>query len=201
MNGPTRRAVLSSVGAGALAGLAGCLSTGSGNGDGNDGSDDGGSGGGSGSDGGSGNGGSATDWRDISLTTVRGDESFTVGGLASEGPVLVETFAVWCSNCLRQQKTMIDFHEANPDVTTVAVDIDPNEDAKKVRDHADKHGFDWRYAVAPSEWTKSVTSEFGSSMANAPSVPMLRVCGPDDVKRLKDGQKSVEFLESALEEC
>lgn len=195
MNGPTRRAVLSSVGAGALAGLAGCLSTGSGSGDPTDAGDSGGN-----ESGGDGDGSSA-DWRDISLTTVRGDESFTVGGLASEGPVLVETFAVWCSNCLRQQKTMIDFHEANPDVTTVAVDIDPNEDAKKVRDHADKHGFDWRYAVAPSEWTKSVTSEFGSSMANAPSVPMLRVCGPDDVKRLKDGQKSVEFLESALEEC
>ncbi|WP_227130666.1 TlpA family protein disulfide reductase [Halorubellus salinus] len=197
MNGPTRRAVLSSVGAGALAGLAGCLSTGSGSGDPTDGGD---AGDGSG-DGGTGEDGSGADWRDISLSTVRGDESFTIADLAADGPVLVETFAVWCSNCLRQQKTMIDFHEANPDVTTVAVDIDPNEDAKKVRDHANKHGFDWRYAVAPGEWTKSVTSEFGSSMANAPSVPMLRMCGPEDVERLKDGQKSVAFLESALDEC
>jgi len=66
--------------------------------------------------------------------------------LAGDGTLFVETFAVWCSNCLRQQKTMIDFHEANPDATTVAVDIDPNEDEPKVQDHAEKHGFDWRYA-------------------------------------------------------
>ncbi|WP_323676714.1 hypothetical protein [Halorubellus sp. PRR65] len=188
MNGPTRRAVLSSVGASAVASLAGCLGTGGGNdGDGNgpDENDDAGQ----------------VDWRDVSLSTVRGDESFTIADLADGGVVFVETFAVWCSNCLRQQKTMIDFHEANPDVTTVAVDIDQNEDAKKVRDHANEHGFDWRYAVAPPEWTRSVTSEFGTSMANAPSVPMLRACGPDDVTRLKDGQKSVAFLESAASEC
>lgn len=172
--------------AGTLGALAGCLDAGGG-GDGqsgeNDQSDD------------------AGDWRTIELSTVRGDESFTVGGLATGGPLFVETFAVWCSNCLRQQQTMIDFHEANPDVTTVAVDIDPNEDAQKVRDHAEEHGFDWRYAVAPESWTSSVTSEFGSSMANAPSVPMLRVCGPDAVTRLKDGQKSVSFLESKASEC
>jgi thiol-disulfide isomerase/thioredoxin len=197
MNGPTRRAVLSTIGAGAIAGLAGCLSAGGA------GSDGDGTAGGTttGGESTSGAGGGETDWRTIELQTVRGDETFTVADLASDGVVLVETFAVWCSNCLRQQKTMIDFHAANPAVTTVAVDIDPNEDAPKVREHADRHGFDWRYAVAPSEWTRSVTSEFGSSMANAPSVPMLRVCGPDDVTRLKDGQKSVSFLEDAVSEC
>jgi thiol-disulfide isomerase/thioredoxin len=174
------------MGAGTLAGLAGCLDAGGGGNDpsgGNDQSSDG------------------TDWRTVELSTVRGDETFTVADLAGDGTLFVETFAVWCSNCLRQQKTMIDFHEANPDVTTVAVDIDPNEDVKKVRDHAEKHGFDWRYAVAPESWTASVTGEFGSSMANAPAVPMLRVCGPDDVTRLADGQKSVSFLESKASEC
>jgi len=180
MNGPSRRAVLSAVGAGAVAGLAGCLSSGGGN------------------DGQSGGGG---DWRTLELSTVRGGESFTIADLAGDGTLFVETFAVWCSNCLRQQQTMVDFHEANPDVTTVAVDVDPNEDAAKVRDHAEKHGFDWRYAVAPAEWTESITGEFGSSMANAPSVPMLRACGPEDVTRLKDGHKSVSFLESTASEC
>jgi thiol-disulfide isomerase/thioredoxin len=180
MNGPSRRTVLSTIGAGAVGGLAGCLDVTGGNDD---------------------QSGDGADWRTVELSTVRGDESFTVGDLAGEGTLFVETFAVWCSNCLRQQQTMIDFHEANPDVTTVAVDIDPNEDAQKVRDHAEEHGFDWRYAVAPESWTASVTSEFGSSMANAPSVPMLRVCAPDGVTRLKDGQKSVSFLESKASEC
>jgi thiol-disulfide isomerase/thioredoxin len=181
MTGPSRRRVLSAAAGGTLAGLAGCLSD----------------------DDGSGNGGGEPtgDWRTMELSTVRSDEPFTVAGLAEGNVVFVETFAVWCSNCLRQQQTMVEFHGANPDVTTVAVDIDPNEDARKVRDHAEENGFGWRYAVAPEEWTASITDEFGSSMANAPSVPMLRLCGPEDATRLKDGGKSVEFLESKVEEC
>lgn len=182
MNGPSRRRVLSAVAGGTVAGLAGCLSGGSDGGE-NDG------------------GGESGDWREMELSTVRGDETFTVAGLAEAEVLFVETFAVWCSNCLRQQETMVDFHEANPDVTTVAVDIDPNEDAEKVREHAEDNGFDWRYAVAPEDWTASITDEFGSSMANAPSVPMLRLCGSGDATRLKDGQKSVEFLESKASEC
>lgn len=180
MTGSSRRQILASSSALAFGGLAGCLSTLSGGGSGDS---------------------SERAWRTIELETVRGSETFTIEELAADGPLLVETFAVWCSNCLRQQETLVDFHDANPDVPTIAVDIDQNEDASKVRQHANDHGFDWRYAVAPPEWTKSVTTAYGSSMANAPRVPMLRVCGPDDVTRLEDGHKSVSFLESKLAEC
>ncbi|WP_396611258.1 TlpA family protein disulfide reductase [Haloferax sp. S1W] len=182
----TRRHVLQLAGTGAVATLAGCL------------------GGGAGSTGDSeSSGGATTDgaWRTTELTDVRTGETFTIEGLLDR-PVLLETFAVWCSNCLRQQKELISFHEAvGDDVVTVALDIDPNEDAQKVREHAERHGFDWRYAVSPGPVTKSLTAEFGSSMANAPTVPMLRVCPDGTATRLKNGHKTTEFLRKKVSEC
>ncbi|ELZ81042.1 hypothetical protein C453_18935 [Haloferax elongans ATCC BAA-1513] len=195
----TRRRFLQLAGAGTI-GLAGCLGGGSGSADG---------GGGDGSGGDSENGGGGGDentagdgaWRTTELTDVLTGETFTVEGLLDR-PVLLETFAVWCSNCLRQQKEMISFHEAvGDDVVTVALDIDPNEDAEKVREHAERHGFDWRYAVSPEPVTKSLTDEFGSSMASAPTVPMLRICPDGTATRLKNGHKTTEFLREKVSEC
>ncbi|POG55216.1 TlpA family protein disulfide reductase [Haloferax marisrubri] len=194
---PTRRDFLRLAGAGAGAGtvgLAGCL---------------GGSGGGrvdAGGDtttGGETTGAAAGDgaWRTAELTDVRTGETFSIEGLLDR-PILLETFAVWCSNCLRQQRELIEFHEAvGDDVLTVALDIDPNEDAEKVRTHAADHGFDWRYAVSPEPVTRSLTAEFGSSMASAPVVPMVRVCPGGSATRLKDGHKTTAFLRERVGEC
>ncbi|ELZ65365.1 hypothetical protein C457_17737 [Haloferax prahovense DSM 18310] len=195
---PTRRDVLRLAGAGAVAGtvgLAGCL---------------GGSGGGTVDAGGDatttgdGSTGASTDegaWRTTELTDVRTGETFTIEGLLDR-PILLETFAVWCSNCLRQQRELVEFHEAvGDDVLTVALDIDPNEDAEKVRKHAEDHGFDWRYAVSPEPVTKTLTAEFGSSMASAPVVPMVRLCPDGSATRLKDGHKTTTFLRERVDEC
>ncbi|MFC7203019.1 TlpA family protein disulfide reductase [Haloferax namakaokahaiae] len=148
-------------------------------------------------------GGSSTDsaWFTTELTDVNSEETFTVEGLLDR-PVLVETFAVWCSNCLRQQKELITFHEMmGDDVTTVALDIDPNEDAQLVREHTEKHGFDWRYAISPGPVTQSLVDEFGSSMASPPVVPMLLVCPDGSVTRLKDGHKTTGFLREYVSQC
>ncbi|WP_416840005.1 TlpA family protein disulfide reductase [Haloferax sp. DFSO52] len=194
-SGQTRRGFLRLAGVGSV-GLAGCLGGGqSGDGEPTDqpaeSTDEG-------------SGGDAADgrvWYTTELTDVRTGETFTIEQL-TDRPVLVETFAVWCSNCLSQQKEMINFHEAvGDDVLTVALDIDPNEDAEKVREHADRHGFDWRYALSPESVTKSLTDEFGSSMASAPTVPMLRVCPDGTATRIKNGFKSTDYLREQVDEC
>ncbi|KAB1192992.1 TlpA family protein disulfide reductase [Haloferax sp. MBLA0076] len=195
-NRQTRRGFLRLAGAGSV-GLAGCLG--------------GGQMGGGGTGGEMGSGGAGTEgtdesggdrlWYTTELTDVRSGEVFTIEELVDR-PVFVETFAVWCSNCLRQQKEMINFHDAvGDDVVTVALDIDPNEDAEKVREHAERHGFDWRYALSPESVTKSLTDEFGSSMASAPTVPMLRVCPDGTATRIKDGFKSTDYLRERVAEC
>lgn len=190
----SRRAALSGLGTVGVTGLAGCLGTGGGNG-----------GGSSGGDGGSDDTGVEWDaaedgWYDATLTNVLTDESFQIA--AFDRPVLLEPFAVWCSNCQRQQEEMIEFHDAVGDsVVSVSIDIDSNEDAETVRNHAEKHGFDWRYVVSPSSVTEALTDQFGASMANPPTVPMVLVCADGRARRLEDGHKETSFLRSQVETC
>jgi thiol-disulfide isomerase/thioredoxin len=185
-----RRGFLAASGA-TVAGTAGCLGSGGGSGSGE--SPDG-----TGSDGSDGSDGADGDWRSATFTDVRSDETFSIDSLASERPVLLETFAVWCSTCLRQQKQLRALHEqVGDDVVSVALDVDPNEDAQKVRNHLEKHGFDWRYAVAPAEVTQSLIDQFGQSIAHPPSAPVVLVCA-DGSRRLKDGVKSAETLEQQV---
>ncbi|KTG07927.1 hypothetical protein AUR64_01445 [Haloprofundus marisrubri] len=139
-------------------------------------------------------------WATTTLTDVRTDETFTIDQF--DRPVLVETFAVWCSNCKRQQDELIAFHEAvGDDVVSVALNVDQNEDAEKVRTHADENGYDWRYAISPPEVTNALVDEFGVSMTNPPSVPMVLRCPDGSARRLKDGQKSTSFLRERTNGC
>lgn len=144
--------------------------------------------------------GQADAWRTATLTDARTDETFTVEDL--QRPVLLEPFAVWCSTCLRQQKQVKQLHgEVGDAVTSVAVDVDPNEDAAKVRSHVEKHGFDWRYAVASESFSSALADAYGQSVLVPPNAPMVLVCGDGSATRLKDGVKSVEFLRQQVEGC
>ncbi|PSQ60386.1 hypothetical protein BRD18_01180 [Halobacteriales archaeon SW_7_71_33] len=187
----TRRRVLAAVGGSGA--LAGCLG----------GSDDGGGGGGSGDgssddgDGGSGENEQAT-WRTAELTNVRSGETFTIADLGK--PVMLQTFAVWCSKCLRQQRNIQDLLRREVDVRPVNLNVDPNEDAGRVRSHLREHGFDWRYTVSPSSVTDSLVDRFGSSITVPPQSPVVVVC-EDETSRLSDGIKSADRLERALDRC
>lgn len=154
----------------------------------------------SGSSGGSGGGElqPAGDWTGIELETVRGGESFTAGQF--DQPVIVETFAVWCPTCTRQQQEVKALHEqVGEDIISISLNTDPNEDAAKVRQHAERHGFDWRYAVAPSDMTRALIDAYGQGIVNAPSVPMVLVCPDDTAVRLPDGVKSAETLQETVD--
>lgn len=195
MNWGFRRRAFLAAGGAAMSGLAGCLGGGAGSGGG--GETDGDGGGDADTDDGGGSEDGA-DWRTATFTDVRSNEQFTVDSLAQKRPVLLETFAVWCSTCLRQQKELRAFHErVGDDVVSVSLDVDPNEDAAKVRSHVEKHGFDWRYAVAPAEVTQSLIDEFGRSIAHPPSAPVVLVCA-DGARRLRDGVKSASDLEAQV---
>jgi hypothetical protein len=194
--GRTRRRVLTAAGALGASAVAGCVGAGDpgtatdGDGGGADGDETGSAaaGGGSGSDGTpapapetaeSGPSGSDptpadnADWRSVELETVRDGETFTVDGF--DRPVVLEAFAVWCPKCTRQQEEL---HGLDDSVVAVSLNTDPNEDAEKVRAHAEDHGFDWRYAVAPPEMTQSLVDAFGTTVTNAPSTPVVVAC-PD----------------------
>ncbi|MFB6294823.1 MAG: TlpA family protein disulfide reductase [Candidatus Nanohaloarchaea archaeon] len=141
----------------------------------------------------------AGNWTTIELTDVRSGETFTVAEF--DQPVLVETFAVWCPTCTRQQEEVKKLHEqVGDDIVSVSLNTDPNEDAQKVRRHIQQNGFDWRYAVAPPELTQALVDQFGPSILNAPLAPMIVVCPNGTTERLPNGVKPASELQSAVDQ-
>ena len=139
-------------------------------------------------------------WFSAELTDVNSGDTLTVADLKGK-VVLVETMAIWCSNCLRQQKEVKALHEAlgmEDGLVTLVLDIDPNENAEHLRDYAAKHGFDWTYVVAPREVAREIGQLYGDQFLNPPSTPMLIVDRHGEVHLLPFGRKSAEDLHDAL---
>ena len=137
------------------------------------------------------------DWMTTELEDVTTEETFEFAEF--DGHVLLETFAVWCPDCLEQQRASQRYQaETGRDVTSVALNVDPNEDADVVREHVDEHGFDWHFAVAPGDLTRSLVDEFGDSIAHPPASPMVLICPDGSFRRLDDGHNDAETLETEI---
>lgn len=61
------------------------------------------------------------------------------------------------------------------DVEVVSIGVDPNEDAAVLRRYLDRHGFSWRFAVAPPDMLRSLERSFGTRFLHPPSEPMFLV--------------------------
>ncbi len=190
MTPPTRRALLGALALGSVS-VAGCL--------GDDGDGDGPSADSVGAtDGGDETDADAAAWATTPLEDVLTGETFVVEDF--DRPVLLETFAVWCSTCLAQQRAANELHErVGDDVVTVALNVDQNEDAEAVRTHAEEHGFDWYWAVSPPAVTRSLTDQFGQTMASPPSAPVVLRCTGGGARRLEDGVKSADTLATEVD--
>jgi len=110
-------------------------------------------------------------WRTTELRAVRGEESFTIGGL--DAPVALHSVAVWCSACRRQAAALARVPDS---VTVVGLGIDPNESGEALREYVVEQGYDWRFAVAPVSVTTSLVEEFGSAVASPASAPVVVAC-------------------------
>ncbi|SES86360.1 hypothetical protein SAMN04488587_1340 [Methanococcoides vulcani] len=143
----------------------------------------------------------SVDWRDVELTDVRTGEVFRISDF--EGPVLVESFAVWCPTCLQQQKEMKKLILTEGEtITHVSLDTDPNEDIEAVLDHVQRNDLDWYFAVAPTEMTEDLIDEFGVEVVNAPIAPVILICEDGDARLLGRGLKSAEELnDEVMEGC
>jgi hypothetical protein len=135
-------------------------------------------------------------WQEIELQDVNSGESFTVAEL--EKPLLVETFAVWCPTCTNQQNEIKKLKKES-NITSVSLDVDPNEDEQQIRKHSRKNGFDWRYAISPPELTRMLVQEYGNSIANPPSAPVVLVC-KNSSRRLSNGVKTSSTLQKQIKE-
>jgi thiol-disulfide isomerase/thioredoxin len=139
-------------------------------------------------------------WFGAQLTDVHTGEILTVAGLEGK-VVLVETMAIWCPKCLRQQQEVKTLHEVlgeRDDLVTLVLDVDPNEDAENLKAYAAKNGFTWTYAVAPPEVAREIGQLYGDQFLNPPSTPMFIVDRQGQVHLLPFGRKTAGDLQEAL---
>lgn len=144
----------------------------------------------------------AEDWKNIELTDVLTGDTFKISDLEGK-PILLESFAVWCPTCRKQQDKVKELHEEIGDsIVSISIDVDPNEDAQQVIDHANRNEFDWIFTISPTSLTQSLIDEFGVSIINAPSAPIILIC-PDQsqARLLKRGVKSSAELKEAIATC
>ena len=137
---------------------------------------------------------SAETWMDIVLTDVVTGETFSIGDFKGK-PILLESFAVWCPTCRRQQQEVKELKSREVDaIIHISLDTDPNEDEAKVKEHSETYGFDWYFAVAPIELTNDLIDEFGLAVVNAPGAPVMLICEDQSSRLLRSGVKSADDL-------
>lgn len=143
----------------------------------------------------------APDWFGRELVNVRSGESFTLTDYQGK-VVLVETMAIWCTNCLQQQKQVLELHEMlgeRDDFISLGLDIDPFEQAPDLKTYVENNGFHWVYAVSPKETSQELSQLYGQQFLNPPSTPMLIVDRHGEAHPLPFGIKSAADLQQALE--
>lgn len=135
---------------------------------------------------------------DHELVDVRSGDTFTLGELASDKPVLLETMAVWCTTCLAQQREVVQAHEL-ADFHSVGIDVDPNERPEDLAEFADREGFDWSFAMADAAIVKLLTDAYGFAVTNPPSTPTFIISTDGTVRALEFGRvRSAEELVAEL---
>lgn len=142
-----------------------------------------------------------TIWFGTTLTNVNTGEDFSINDFKGK-VVLIETLAMWCSNCMKQQQQVKLLHETlgmNDDLISIGLDVDTNEKAEDLRNYVEKNGFDWIYAVAPVEVTREIANLYGAQFLNPPSTPILIIDREGNAHPLPFGIKSAEDLKGFIE--
>jgi len=140
-------------------------------------------------------------WFGIILTDARTGQTFSVNDFKGK-VVLVETMAMWCSNCLKQQGQVKALHEAlglREDFVSIGLDIDPNENLGTLKGYVEDKGFDWYYAVSPVDVSREIASLYGDQFLNPPSTPIVVIDRHGNAHPLPFGIKSADDLMQTIQ--
>jgi thiol-disulfide isomerase/thioredoxin len=142
------------------------------------------------------------DWLGTSLVDARSGQAFKLSDFSGK-VVLVETMAVWCTNCFAQQQQIQSLHGMlanNKDFVSVSFDIDPNETSDILKKYADANsGFDWMYAIAPADLARTIGKTYGDQFLNPPSTPILIIDRHGVAHPLPFGLKTAGDLMKAVQ--
>jgi len=102
-------------------------------------------------------------WSDITLTDAISGEEYSLSSLLDQGkPVVMHTFAIWCSACSSQLKETTLFQEETGGMYPVLnVDIDPNEKDEDIESHVNKNNYSGYFATAPAEFSVGLAQDAG----------------------------------------
>jgi len=140
-------------------------------------------------------------WFNAALTDAATGGSFKIQDFKGK-VVLVQTMAIWCPTCLRQQKEVKALHDQlgeRDGLVSVGIDIDLNEKIDGLKAYTAKNGFDWTYTVATADVAREIGNLYGQQFLNPPSAPMLIIDRHGAVHPLPFGVKSAADLQKALE--
>lgn len=141
-------------------------------------------------------------WFGASLKDVRSGESFTINDFKGK-VILVETMAVWCPTCFRQQQEIKALHERlemRDDFVSVTLDVDPNEDENVLAGYVQQNSqFDWYYAVTGPDIAREIGNAYGDQFLNPPSAPVLVIDRHGVPHPLPFGLKSAEDLQKMIQ--
>jgi len=119
----------------------------------------------------------------MELVDVRSGEPFTLAELAADGPVIVETMAIWCTTCRAQMHEMTAAHEL-VDFHSVSIDVEPSEIAEDLTAYAAQEGFDWPFALADASLATHLRERFGTGVLFPPGTPKLLIRADGSVELL-----------------
>ena len=109
---------------------------------------------------------------ELVLTDVQSGEQLTLGQLAAEKPLLLETMAIWCTNCKAQQHNVVAAHN-EADFTSISLDVDPGEQPSDLAKYAENEGFHWHFAMADAQLLSKLRERFGTAVAVPPGMPKI----------------------------
>ena len=135
------------------------------------------------------------DWAGASLVDVSTGETFRIADHAGT-VIILETMAIWCSNCRAQQRDVKTALQQLPagSVTYVVLDVDPNENGESLADYREQQGFEGRYAIAGTTVARALAAEFGDQVLNPPSTPIVFIGTDGRVTLTEFGYKSPDEL-------
>ncbi len=146
-------------------------------------------------------------WYSASLTDASTGQAFTINDFKGK-VVLVETLAMWCSNCKQQQEQVKALHDllgGRDDFISLGLDIDLNENAADLKGYVESNGFDWLYTVATMDVAREFSKLYGDQFLNPPSTPMLVIDHKGEAHPLPFGIKSADellkFIQPFLDEA
>ncbi len=140
------------------------------------------------------------EWFGLEMTDVRTGQPFTINDFAGK-VVLLETMAVWCPTCRKQEDEVLRLHQllGNPaDLVSISLDTDMEEDSALLRHYAETLGYDWHIALAPLLVARALGNLYSAEYLNPPASPMLVIDRDGNVSGLPYGLKSAESLQGVV---